>query len=45
MKALVVNDSAHGSTEKIAQVIGKAIGGQLLPVGEVNPTDLNRPTF
>jgi flavodoxin len=40
MKALVVYDSRHGNTEKIAQAIGEAIGGQVLRVGEVKPTDL-----
>lgn len=41
MKALVVYDSTHGNTEKIAQAIGEAVGGQVLPVGEVSPIDLN----
>jgi flavodoxin I len=40
MKALVVYDSVHGNTEKIAQTIGEAIGGQVLRVGGVNPADL-----
>ena len=40
MKALVVYDSTYGNTEKIAQAIGEAIGGQVLRVGEVNPADL-----
>jgi len=40
MKALVVYDSTYGHTEKIAQAIGEAIGGQVLRVGEVNPADL-----
>ena len=40
MKALVVYDSTHGHTEKIARAIGEAIGGQVLRVGEVNPADL-----
>jgi flavodoxin I len=39
-KALVVYDSTHGNTEKIARAIGEAIGGQALRVGEVNPADL-----
>jgi flavodoxin I len=42
MKALVVYDSVHGNTEKIAQAIGEAIGGQVLRVGEVSPADLQR---
>jgi flavodoxin len=41
MEALVVYDSTYGNTEKIAQAIGQAIGGQVLQVGEVNPPDLN----
>ena len=40
MKALVVYDSTHGNTEKIAQAIGEAVGGQVRRVGEVNPADL-----
>jgi flavodoxin I len=40
MKALVVYDSTYGNTEKIAQAIGEAIGGQMLRVGQVNPSDL-----
>ena len=40
MKALVVYDSVFGNTEKIAQAIGEAIGGQVLRVGEVSPADL-----
>jgi flavodoxin I len=40
MKALVIYDSVYGHTEKIAQAIGEAIGGQVLQVGEVNPDDL-----
>jgi flavodoxin len=39
-KTLVVYDSTYGNTEKIAQAIGEAIGGQILRVGEVNPADL-----
>ena len=40
MKALVVYDSTYGHTEKIAQAIGEAIGGQVLRVGHVNPAEL-----
>lgn len=40
MKALVIYDSTYGNTQKIAQAIGEAIGGQLLRVGEVNPANL-----
>ena len=40
MKALVVYDSTYGHTQKIAQAIGEAIGGEVLPVGEVDPADL-----
>ena len=42
MKTLVVYDSAHGNTEKIAQAIGDAITGEVkvLRAGEVNPAEL-----
>jgi len=40
MKALIVYDSTHGNTEKIAQAIGEAIEGEVLRVGEVHPADL-----
>jgi flavodoxin len=40
MTALVVYDSRHGHTEKIARAIGEAIGGQVRRAGEVNPADL-----
>jgi flavodoxin len=36
-----VYDTTHGNTAQIAQVIGKATGGQVLRPGEVNPADLN----
>ena len=40
MKALVVYDSTYGNTEKIAQAIREAIGGQARLVGKVDPADL-----
>jgi flavodoxin I len=42
MKTLVVYDSVHGNTEKIAKAIGDAITGevQVLRAGEVNPAEL-----
>jgi flavodoxin len=42
MKTLVVYDSVHGNTEKIAKAIGDAITGevQVLQAGEVNPAEL-----
>lgn len=40
LKTLVVYDSKHGNTEKIAQAIAEAAGGQALRVGEVSPADL-----
>lgn len=40
MKTLVVYDSQYGHTEAIAQAMGKAIGGQVLRVGEVDPVNL-----
>lgn len=40
MKALIVYDSVHGNTEKIAQSIGEAIGGQVLLVGDVTSDGL-----
>ena len=41
MKALVVYDSQHGNTKRIAQAIGEATGGRVVPVGDVSPADLN----
>jgi flavodoxin len=41
MKVLVIYDSTHGNTAKIAQAIGEAIGGRVLKVGEVSPADLS----
>lgn len=41
MKALVVYDSTYGNTEKIAQAIGEAIGGQVVRVDNVGPADLS----
>jgi flavodoxin I len=42
MKTLVVYDSVHGNTEKIAKAIGDAIAGEVkvLRAGEVNPAEL-----
>jgi flavodoxin len=40
MEALIVYDSKHGNTEKIARAIGEAIGGRVLRVGEVEPDAL-----
>jgi flavodoxin len=42
MKTLVVYDSVHGNTEKIAQAIGAAIGSdvRVARVGEVNIAEL-----
>ena len=42
MKILVVYDSLHGNTEKIARAIGAALAGEVtvLPVGEANPPEL-----
>jgi flavodoxin len=40
MRALIVYDSVHGNTEKVAQAIGEGIGGQVLQVGDVSPADL-----
>jgi flavodoxin I len=42
MKALVIYDSTYGNTERIARAIGEAINGQVSPVGEVIPANLNR---
>ena len=41
MNALVIYDSRYGHTAKIAQAIGEAIGGPVLPVGEVDPAGLS----
>ncbi|MBC8446764.1 MAG: flavodoxin family protein [Chloroflexi bacterium] len=42
MKTLIVYDSVHGNTERIAKAIGDAIAGEVkvLRVGEVNPAEL-----
>jgi hypothetical protein len=40
VKALIVYETKFGHTEKIAQVIGDALEGEVLPVEEVNPSDL-----
>ncbi len=40
MEILIVYDSRYGHTEKIAQAIGEAIGGQVFKVGDVDPNDL-----
>jgi len=39
MKSLVVYDSVHGNTEKIAQAIGNAIGGDVKVVRASNAPD------
>ena len=45
MKALVVYDSVHGNTEKIARAVAQAIGlsgkARVLSAGEAQPSDLN----
>jgi len=42
MKTLVVYDSLHGNTEKIAKAIGAALTGEVevLRVGEVDPSEV-----
>jgi len=42
MRTLVVYDSLHGNTEKIAKAIGAALTGEVkvLPVGQANPSEL-----
>jgi flavodoxin len=49
MKAMVVYDSVFGNTEKIAQVIGQALGSQMdvetRRVGDVRPEQLPRLTL
>jgi flavodoxin len=42
MKTLIIYDSVHGNTEKIAKAIGDAIPGEVkvLRVGEVNSSEL-----
>ena len=43
MKILIVYDSLHGNTERVAKAIGNAITGEVhvLRVGEVEPSELN----
>jgi len=47
MKTLVVYDSQYGDTEKLAQALGKTIGGDVktLRVSAVNPEDINGIDF
>ena len=40
MKTLVVYDTKYGNTEKIAQAIGAALGGQVLAVSAVSAGDV-----
>jgi flavodoxin len=40
VEILIVYDSRYGHTEKIAQAMGEAIGGQVFKVGDVDPSDL-----
>jgi len=42
MKTLVVYDSLHGNTEKVAKAIGDAVGGEakVSSVGEADPSEL-----
>ncbi|MGF1503719.1 MAG: flavodoxin family protein [Chloroflexi bacterium] len=40
MHALVIYDSMYGNTEKIAQAIGAAVGGQVKRVDEVDPAEV-----
>ncbi|MBN1659105.1 MAG: flavodoxin [Anaerolineae bacterium] len=40
MKTLIVYDSQHGHTEKIAFAIGEASGARVEHVGKVGPVDL-----
>lgn len=44
MKALIVYDTVHGNTEKIARAIGGAITGEVkvLRAGEVDPSELEK---
>jgi flavodoxin len=41
MKVLIVYDSVHGNTEKIAKAIGNAVAGEVHHVGEVNISELD----
>jgi flavodoxin len=40
MKALVIYDTKHGNTERIAEAIGEAIGAEVRRQGEVDPAAL-----
>ena len=44
MRTLIVYDSVHGNTERIARAIGDAVGDEVTVVraGEVDPSDLER---
>ena len=41
MKVLIVYDSVHGNTEKIAKAIGDAVAGEVHHAGEVNISELD----
>lgn len=43
MEVVVVYDSQYGHTEKIAQAIGEALGGEVFPVAEVSLAELKKP--
>ena len=45
MKALILYDSLHGNTEKIAQAIGETIGCRWLRAGEWYPDEVKRFDF
>jgi flavodoxin len=40
MNTLVVYDSVHGNTERVAQVVAEALGGKAQRVGDVSPESL-----
>jgi flavodoxin len=41
MRTLVVYDSVHGNTEKVALAVGEALGALVRRVGETTPADLH----
>lgn len=41
MKTLIIYDSTHGNTQKVAQAMGDAIGGRVLLVSDVKPAELD----
>jgi flavodoxin len=40
MKTLIIYESTHGNTQKVAQAMGDAIGARVALVSDINPAEL-----